>query len=1067
MILKTRKILFESEFVNPEFCFMKNFTFLILIALFSLTAFAQKPKPKPLPIKKPSQTAPLNAASEKEQFEKALAIETPIERIAALQKFLNDFPKTSERHRALELIVSARAQIAEEKLRLSETEEGVKFFVLAVSEAPKPISEELFAKVILQLPTNLFFRNQPKAALEVARIIEEKAEGNPRQLLALATFYLGTENADEAKRLAEKVISVANSNAVVSTDANANATTSTATTNPASVMLPVESQIAAFQTLGMANRLNFDLEAAANAYAKALELKTDSLVSKRSLAEMKRATGKTEEAIALYREILEKDAADTGSQTGLVLSLFDADKQTEAETELGKALGSNPSNFFLLVGAAYWYAAHRMADKALEYAQKAVTLEPRYTWGQIALARALMLQRKPLEAEKALLTARQFGNFPTLDYELATVRAASGFYEEAAADLRRSFAVTKDGNVETNLGYRVRKEAKSFVELLALERRASIFEMTAADDLENAARMKSLLNFSQKINAKELPSETEITEAVDEFTNGATDDQTKTHRQLYAASRLLQKRIALPKILELTQAAVKGVDASLEVAAPSAAVLADELYETRQSAMSRGQLVVVPEIPRPTLLNIMRGRIEEIAGWTLYYQEKPQEAGIRLKRAVGILPEKSAWWRSSMWRLGAAFEAGGKPNEALEAYIKSYLSGEPDVTRRTVIEALYQKINGTTEGLDEKIGTKPKPTVSYLIKQTEPAKETVAKIETSPSPTTAENSTTNTSGVPRVVVTSNLPLPETSPSTTPSPTIETTPTPELKTETAPTPTLTGVKTEPTPETPQTIAKVETTPETQPPPPQPSPSSSPVETTSTPSPATTTPEIKTESLPKPVAPNEVKTEKTVVEITDPLEKKSTETKPLTNQTPTADKSLFDPIVINVPKPEAVKLKTETNAETKPVATPTPVKTEEPNLDLQAKTTTQQTKPDPIASGEDRPRVIVTENYPTATTSENTPCSLVTGQTNISLLNNGGKLGVLVGYAGDGFTDTSDISKITAVSSSPNDISIEFEPDIGKQSNRAFFVIKSISQKTGIFTVTFNSPCGKKELQVKVR
>lgn len=1013
---------------------MKRFYLpLSIILLLSLAAFAQQPKPTPKSSKKPPV---VKTGGEAEEFDKALAVASAPERVEALQKFLTDFPKSERKNRALELIVSARAEIAEQKLTLNETEEGVKLFILAAAEAPKPISEELFAKVMLQLPTNLFLRNQPKAALEVAKRIEEKAEGNSKQLLALGAFYLGVENGDEAKRVAEKVLAL---------DA---------------ATLTSESQTGAYQMLGMANRLNFDLEAAAQAYAKALELNPSSTVSRRSLAEMKRATGKTDEAVALYREILEKEKADNSAQTGLILSLFDAGKQAEAETELAKALEANPNNLFLLVGAAYWYAANNQANKAVDYAQRAVAVEPRYTWGQIALARALMLQKKPLEAEKALLTARQYGNFPTLVYELASVRLVAGFYFEAADELKKGFAV-RNGVIYANLGNRVPKQAQNFTELLAAERRASIFEMNAADNPETAEKLKSLLNFSLRLNNKEA-SETEIVEAAEEFVKG--EDSAKTHRQIYAASRLLYKKMALPKILEMIQGAVRGVDSSLDVDSPSSAVLADELFESRLSAIERGQLVIVPNLPRQTLLNILRGRIEEIAGWTLYQQEKPQEAGIRLKRAVGILPEKSTWWRSSWWRLGASLEASGKPSEALDAYIKSYTSGEPDATKRMVIEALYQKINGTTEGLDEKIGAKPKPSASFLIKQPD-ASETQAKVDSSPTPITANQTALNPTPSPvaettskvsettqakvesspssRVVVTDNLPKPETTPAPTveatpptptptpaltPTPTPETTPTPEITpSPTAqPTPTMTPSP-EPSP-SPETVAKVE-----------PSPVSTP-ETKIEPNP--TPSEIKTEKTP----------EKTIVAVTDPLERKTTETKASTNE----KKPLFEPVVISVPKPGTTKPKTEP-AEEKPAET---AKTEEPKLETEARVTEEKPKTaDPLSTGEQRVRVIVTDNL----TGENASCSLTVAQNTISLLNNGGNLGVLVGYN----NDEGDISQITAVSSSFDDISVTLEPEIGKQSKRAFFVIKSISPKTGIFTVTFDSPCGKKEVQVKVR
>ncbi|HLM01479.1 MAG TPA: hypothetical protein VK400_10540, partial [Pyrinomonadaceae bacterium] len=814
-----------------------------------------------------------------------------------------------------------------------------------------------------------------------------------------------------------------------------------------------------------------------------------------------------------------------------------AGRQPEAEAELAKSLAANPRNLFLLVGAAYWYAAHGSADKAFDYAQKAVEIEPRYTWGQIALARALMLQKKPLEAEKALLTARSYGNFPTLDYELASVRLAAGFYEEAAAELRKRFIVD-EGVIYTRLGNRVLKESKNFVDLLAPERRASIFENTGADNAETAEKLKSLLYLYQKLNDDKEPNEAQIIAAADDFVRG--EDNAKTFRQIYVANRLLQKRIALPKVLELTQGAVRGVDASLDVDSPSSAVLADELFDARHTAIQRGQFVIVPSLPRQTLSNILRGRIEELAGWTLYQQEKPQEAGIRLKRAVGILPEKSAWWRSSWWRLGAAFEAGGKPNEALEAYIKSYVNGEPDPSKRLVIEALYQKINGTLEGLDAKIGAKPKPAVSFLIKQPENAaavENPVAKVESTPTPapatttpvaetvpqptsspfaettstkvsetTRAQVSQSPSASSLRVVVTSSLPAPA-----------ETTSTPGTK----PAPTLTPTATvEPTPvSTPETEPSVESSPEASPTvrkdaPTRETKTDATTEVKTEPSPATTaeispTPEKTSQPAPETTArieptPNrapETKPEKMVVEVTDTLKKTTAVTKPepttspsptenksgkpvvevtdllaerKTNQTKAqttsaADKSLFDPIVINVPKNDTVNPKPEPTQAGENPAQQMP-KTEEPKPETQQQAELTGEKPkaadnDPANTGENRVRVIVTDNLQSQR-GENSTCSLFVGQNSISLLNNGGNLGILVGY-GDLANGGGDTTKITATSSSPDDIDVILEPEIGRQSRRAFFVVKSISRKTGIFTVTFHSPCGKKEVQVRVR
>jgi hypothetical protein len=124
---------------------------------------------------------------------------------------------------------------------------------------------------------------------------------------------------------------------------------------------------------------------------------------------------------------------------------------------------------------------------------------------------------------------------------------------------------------------------------------------------------------------------------------------------------------------------------------------------------------------------MLRGRIEEIAGWALFNQEKTAEAIVRLRRAASVLPEGTPLWRTALWHLGAALETSGNGQEALASYIKSYNGGPPDPTRRTVIENLYRKVNGSLEGLDEKIGP--------LIQVSSSATESV------PTPTATETQT--------------------------------------------------------------------------------------------------------------------------------------------------------------------------------------------------------------------------------------------------------------------------------------------------------------------------------------
>ena len=226
-----------------------------------------------------------------------------------------------------------------------------------------------------------------------------------------------------------------------------------------------------------------------------------------------------------------------------MLALFDADRRSDAEAEMAKLLDDQPGDFLVVGEAAYWYAAHKDGPKAVDLAQRAIAIEPRFIWSHIALARGLLLQDRVADAEKALMAAGRYGNFPTLEYELAAARLAAGYYREAAAGLATSFAV-KDGQVTTALGGRVPRGSKEFIDLVADERRASIFAPVSADDPDTSAHLAALLAFKQALDA-EQPDEKAVAAAADDFAKG--DDRMQVHRQLYAASEMLEKKVAASK----------------------------------------------------------------------------------------------------------------------------------------------------------------------------------------------------------------------------------------------------------------------------------------------------------------------------------------------------------------------------------------------------------------------------------------------------------------------------------------------------------------------------------------
>ncbi len=618
-------------------------------------------------------TVPANPEDDLEQVELTLTL--PVDkRIDALKTFIATHPKSVAVPRANELIVAAHATLGDQKLQAGDVSGGLEQFHLAFSEAPADVPDRLFTEVLARIPLNLFVRGQRDAAVDAAHQAEALAKLNPKRLVAVVQFYLAIEDVGEASRIAELAIQAAPDSA------------------------------GSHYALGAARHIALRLDEAESEYARALALDPKLLAAKGALADLKRSAGKFEEALALYRELLQTDPKNNSARAGLVLSLLEAGKSDEAETVLTSALQDKDQarNLPLLVGAAYWFLAHNNAERGLELAQRAVAIEPRYTWAQIARARAMTANRKPLDAERSLRFVRQFARFPTLDYELATVLASLGLYDEAVVELARSFSL-KDGQIETKLAGRNPARAASFTELLAPERRAAIFQSAPADSDGNAKMMKGLLAFTLAIEPPEgSPKEDDVLAAAQNFIAG--DDGMRTYRQLYVAGKLLKKGIALQSVVELMDKASSGVEAALSVPAATIAAQAEELGDVRARALAQGGTPDIPDAPRSALSGLLRGRIEDTAGVALFNLDQSGEAAARLRLAVSVLPPGTPLWRSAMWHLGSALESSGKSDQALLYYIKSYVAGAPDAARRSVIENVYKKVNGTLDGLDEKIG---------------------------------------------------------------------------------------------------------------------------------------------------------------------------------------------------------------------------------------------------------------------------------------------------------------------------------------------------------------------------
>jgi hypothetical protein len=211
-----------------------------------------------------------------------------------------------------------------------------------------------------------------------------------------------------------------------------------------------------------------------------------------------------------------------------------------------------------------------------------------------------------------------------------------------------------------------------------------------------------------------------------------------------------------------------------------------------------------------------------------------------------------------------------------------------------------------------------------------------------------------------------------------------------------------------------------------------------------------------------------TDQTAVKTSEPQTNETAKNEPsndLTNQksgsqsaaaekrsdTSTSLRSIFDPVIINVPKSNPVKLASQTKS------TPDAVKRDGAPAALnESKKTPENSKPHPT-SGETRPRVVEEK------TSAETPqkCSIGLSRDAVSIVNAAGSVGILVSLEGEG-----NLKALTTASSSPNDVEVILEPEIAGAADKAFYLINSISSKKGIYQVTFELSCGQKTLTVTV-
>lgn len=625
----------------------------LLIAIFSLSIFSQETQPT---------------------LETVLATNDPAARLEALQKFLQTQPDAQQAETARAELTRVYAYLGETQLAAKNVDEAIQSFKQAIAAFPKQVDDKFFEEVAARIPLAVSIRGYRTEAILLAREMEARFGTEAIRLASIGEFYLSLEAPTEALRAL----------------------------NSAARLTPDNARI--YRLLGAAHRVNLNLDKAAEQYTAAIKADPSDSRAYFELANLQRARGRYEVATNLYNKQLSLEPEHAPSLKGLALCHLAQGKDERANELLAQAARITNTDltrdFYLQTQLALTYLARGNGTKARQATDAAIAAEPRFSWARIAAAEVELAEGKYFEAERNIIAAMKYADFPTLHFTLGKIYLAVEDFEGALNEFGKAFSY-KAGKFQTRLGGVQEVSAETVAELLAPERQASLFQAEAITSevefklAENLARFEAALRGPKQSSSQLLSSillsqknnkaaSVELEKSAEDFIE--TEGSRKPFRWLYAAERLTQSGQSLETVLKLT----------------------DQAMEASESATaSEGSLRDYPNYDRDGRLRVFRGRALILRGRALIKLNRSEEAIKTLEQAVesyGSIPERNR----AQWQLALAKESAGQTKDALDLYIAAYEPPDKNSVgsdlNRTVIEALYRKIHGSLDGLNDRIG---------------------------------------------------------------------------------------------------------------------------------------------------------------------------------------------------------------------------------------------------------------------------------------------------------------------------------------------------------------------------
>jgi tetratricopeptide (TPR) repeat protein len=659
-------------------------------------------KPASRPVIEPAQSL-----SPQEALDRARNAATQQERISLLEKFVVGNRGSEQENEARELLMREYALKGEQALREANPQQAVQAFKGALRAAPAAINDKVFGQYIFPLPMALNAFGYRVESADLMRSFESRFDTDPNRLVEIGYFYVQIEAPFEAVRVLERAVQLA----------------------------PEDHR--AHNSLGTAYLISLRLDDAIAEFQRALELDARDEFANLNLGNLARAMSDFERSVAYYRKQIALKRDDAEAHGGLAISLLALGRDEEAAPEIKRAMELAPSDYRFLTQLSFFYVARKKAVLARPLIEQAARIEPRYAWAFIAKAETDVLEGKFGDSLGTLISGRSHAGFATLTFSLAKAFLSLDGYDQATEVMGKAFTVNGEGEFETMLGGAIQARSLRLDLLLERERQAALFlsfdpttafqyrlvealaridhysrvalasrkaaqqaaarkrarpgqgktpDPAQADEIKGATRPRRATappSLTEELSAggdANLTGMPELLRAITTFTT--LDDGRQAFRMVWVARKLTEADLALDAAEQLARRAISIADSATEPA---------------------GSMRDAPRLDREGRRAMFSGRAYDALGWAQFKKGNRRGALENLIKSVDVYPT-SLDRKTALWHLAVATQDAGDDRHALELYIASYEPESPTaVVRRTQIETLYKKLNGSLSGLEEKL----------------------------------------------------------------------------------------------------------------------------------------------------------------------------------------------------------------------------------------------------------------------------------------------------------------------------------------------------------------------------